>query len=115
MVSVVLYDIPIADVASLAEPIGAHLEAGPAVRPGHEKKVPWEWTVARYGTPPLRGADARAARKALECGDLAELVDAVSEPLTPGRFVRNLVGATDRTTLRIPTEPEKAREKFCGS
>jgi arabinofuranosyltransferase len=114
MVSVVLYDAHIADVASLAEPIGAHMEPGPVGRAGHEKTVPWAWTIARFAEPPLRDPDARAAREALGCGDLAELVDAVSEPLTPGRFLRNFVGATERTTLRVPRDAQEAREKFCG-
>lgn len=113
MVAVKLFDVHISDAMSLTEPVGAHLEPGELVRAGHEKRFPWAWMLARFGEEPLGDPDAVAAREALHCGDLGELVDAVSEPLTPGRFLRNLVGSPARTTLRIPTDPQEARERFC--
>jgi arabinofuranosyltransferase len=104
----------IADTLSLAEPVGSHFPAGPTERPGHEKHVDWDWIVARYGVEPLPTAETRDAHAALQCGDLAELVDSVSDPLTPGRFLDNLFGSVDRTLLRVPSEPGAARAEFCG-
>jgi arabinofuranosyltransferase len=54
-----------------------------------------------------------AARAALRCGQLHELVEAVDDPLTPGRFVDNVLGAVGRTSLRIPAQPEQADVDFC--
>ena len=101
------------DQLSLAEPLGAHMEAGEAGRPGHEKILGWEWLVARFAKPSVDEPVVDDARAALACGDLAELVDAVDDPLTPGRFLRNLVGAVDRTKLRVPPIPSDARLEFC--
>jgi arabinofuranosyltransferase len=112
MASTRRYDVHVVDLMSLADPVGAHLEAGVPIRAGHEKPLPWDWALGRYGSGRLP-PKAEAARQALRCGDLAELGDAVDEPLTPGRFVRNLVGSVHRTSLRIPVDPRTAREEFC--
>jgi arabinofuranosyltransferase len=102
------------DQLSLADSIGAHMEAGEAGRPGHEKILSWEWLIARFALPSADdGFVVEQARIALSCGELEELVDAVEDPLTPGRFLRNLVGAVDRTRLRIPHDPAVARAEFC--
>ena len=102
------------DGASLSEPIGAHLRIGERGRAGHEKPMPHVWIVARHASPEDPDPEIAAAIEALTCGDLAELVNAVEEPLTPGRFLRNLVGSVDRTRLRIERDPIAAREQFCG-
>jgi arabinofuranosyltransferase len=103
----------VVDQLSLAEPLGAHMEAGEAGRPGHEKILGWEWLIARFAKPSANEPVVEDARAALACGDLAELVDAVDEPLTPGRFLQNLVGAVGRTQLRVPPIPSDARLEFC--
>ena len=103
----------VVDGASLSEPIGAHLRIAERWRAGHEKPMPRAWIVARHASPDDPGPEVAAAIEALTCGDLAELVDAVEEPLTPGRFLRNLVGSVDRTRLRIPRDPVAARDDFC--
>src|SRR5690606_20893618 len=38
----------------------------------------------------------------------------VREPLTIGRFFRNLTGSIGRTRLVIPDDPLEAERKFCG-
>ena len=109
LVSLRLPTTYIADRLSLADPIGAHLlsEEIP-VRAGHDKPVPWEWHVARFAVPSARSREIDAAREALDCGELAEVVESVSDPLTPGRFLENLFGAVSRTQLRIPSDPIEA-------
>ncbi|HEY8544293.1 MAG TPA: hypothetical protein VIL36_04565 [Acidimicrobiales bacterium] len=106
--------IHVIDQLTLADALGAHMEPGLAGRPGHEKFLPWNWLLARFALP-SEGEEPEVgqAREALECGDLGELVDAVAAPLTPGRFVRNLVGSFGRTRLRVPTDPAEARAAFC--
>jgi hypothetical protein len=103
----------VVDGASLAEPIGAHLTIAERWRAGHEKSMPREWLVARHARPDDPSPEMQAAIDTLGCGEVAELVDAVEDPLTPGRFLRNLVGSLDRTRLRIPRDPLEAREQFC--
>jgi len=102
------------DQLSLAEPLGAHMEAGPPSRPGHEKILGWEWLVARFAQPSVDEPVVDDARAALACGDLVDLVDAVDAPLTPGRFLRNVVGSVSRTQLRVPPIPAEARLELCG-
>jgi arabinofuranosyltransferase len=114
LVSLLLPTTYIADQLSLADPIGAHLlsEELPR-RAGHDKPVPWEWHVARLAVGYVRSPEIDAARDALGCGELAEVVESVSDPLTPARFLENLFGAVSRTQLRIPSDPIEAREQLC--
>ena len=58
--------------------------------------------------------DIAAARRALRCGDLAELVDATEQPLDAGRAWSNLTGAIGRTRLVVPRDPHEAERAFCG-
>jgi arabinofuranosyltransferase len=77
-----------------------------------------EWLVARSLDPAARDAlkspgiaDATAA---LGCGDLRELLAAIEEPLTTGRFFRNILWAPRLTRLRFPADPAAARRELCG-
>jgi len=117
-------DVWVVDYYGLTDPVGAHLEIAPPGRPGHEKIVPLAWFWARYGQgPPTAGAmppvpapapgDVAAARAALACGELGDLIAATNEPLTWDRFWENLTGAVDRTSMRIPADPEEARDQYC--
>jgi len=55
-------------------------------------------------------ADARAT---LACGDIPTLIAAISEPLTPQRFLINLTLAPRLTLLRIPVDPAEAKATLC--
>ncbi|MPQ97744.1 hypothetical protein GB931_07380 [Modestobacter sp. I12A-02628] len=114
--------VRVVDVYGLTDPVAAHLEAPPPGRPGHEKRLPAAWLLARYGSPELArvsgpglpdAADVAAARVALTCGAAAELVEATSAPLSWTRFVDNVLGAPARTSLRIPTDPQQAEAALC--
>jgi arabinofuranosyltransferase len=115
-------DVVTVDHFGLADPVGAHLEAPPPGRPGHEKETPAAWLLGRYGGPgalsvvperPATAQEVTAARRALECGAVAELVEATNAPLTWSRFWDNLTGSPDRTSLRIPADPVEAERRFC--
>jgi hypothetical protein len=90
--------------------------------PGHEKSLPWSWILADFADPSIDATGVagttpeaiRAARHAMTCGDLAELLASVREPMTAGRFWDNLTGAFRRTRLEIPNDPIEAEKKFCG-
>ncbi|GAB2860103.1 flagellar motor control protein ZomB [Streptomyces deserti] len=107
------------DPIGLAYPLAAHSERINGARPGHGKNLPAEWIVADRGArgSAPRGLDPakiEAARRALRCGPLAEMRAATTEPLTFGRFLRNLTGAWQRTTFRFPNDPVRAERELCG-
>jgi arabinofuranosyltransferase len=115
-------DVVVIDVLGLADPVNSHLEAGPPVRAGHEKPFADWYLLARYGADDLaveqqEGQPApeqvAAAREALSCGEVAELLAATSDPLTWDRFWDNVRGSAHRTSLRIPLDPFAAEQKFC--
>jgi arabinofuranosyltransferase len=111
----------VGDTLGLANPIGARIPAVLEEGAGHEKLLPWAWLLADFGvtgdgiassniSPPA----VRAARHAMTCGRLAELLASVREPMSLGRFWDNLIGAIGRTTLVIPSSPFVAERTFCG-
>lgn len=113
----------VVDVWGLGNTVGAHIEQTEHVAAGHEKLLPLAWNIALYVDPaawaripahvvPIE--DIRAARAALDCGDLRELLRSSTEPMSPGRFLRNLTGSFDRAALSIPPDPKAAERKFCA-
>jgi len=117
---------PLADISvdplALAYPLAAHQSREAhrtAGRSGHEKPLDPAWIVADYtdpGTPlppEIDPARVAAARHALSCGPLAELQSSVRAPLTPTRFIDNLLGAWTRTGFRYPDDPVKAEHTLC--
>ncbi|MEV5428070.1 hypothetical protein [Streptomyces sp. NPDC052701] len=106
------------DPVGLAYPAAAHSERIDGGRVGHDKRLPAAWVVAdrgdgRHVPPGIDPAQVAAARHALRCGALAELHRATRDPLTPGRFLRNLTGAWERTSFRFPADPKQAERELC--
>ncbi len=122
-------DVYIADAYGLADPVGSHLRYAKRGRPGHEKLVPSAWVVGRFGkrgtplpeiyegflTPPtqLSARDVNAARAALRCGDLRDMLAAANDALTPGRFLENIFDAPRLTTFRVDEHPVSAERSEC--
>jgi arabinofuranosyltransferase len=107
----------VVDRLGLANPLGARITRTQAGRTGHEKLLPWPWILADLADPaavpdPLRAA-TDAARHAMTCGELAELLAAVRAPMTAARFWANLTGAARRTGLVIPADPAEAERALC--
>jgi arabinofuranosyltransferase len=122
--------VHLVDRLGLGDPIASRLRLERRRRPGHEKDLPDEWVVARFAAgvavdpvapaervPPLPALprDVVAARAALTCSDLAELLRAVQAPLTPDRFLRNVALAWRLSTLRLPRDPLLAERELCRS
>ena len=109
-------DVIVNDPPSLGDPIGARLVLPPdaTFRVGHAYK-PEVWAVARYASGdrsvPLAGL--AEARRTLACAPVAELLEAVSAPLTVEVFLRNLLRAPRLTFLRIPSDPVLALQSIC--
>ncbi len=136
-------NVYVLDMLGLGDTFTAHLELGPR-RVGlaaHEKPLPAPWVAARLTTsgsnltfadfplppfvigasreidPPIAETFAMQtaeARRALGCGDIHKLLDAVSGPLTVSKFVSNIFHSFSYTTLRIPAQPHAAMLRFCG-
>ncbi len=111
-------DAIVVDTLGLANPLGARITVTNPGITGHEKPLPWAWVLADFtapGTEPF-GATPEAlaaARRALTCGEIAELLASVRDPMTVGRFWANLTGSVSRTRLVIPSNPIDAEKKFC--
>ncbi len=107
-------DVHIADHHGLADPIASRLEVVGWRRPGHERRLRTPWYLGRFARRESLPDDAsRAAYEALRCGELAELREAVSAPLTPARFMANLAASPRLQRLTIPDDPTEARRRFC--
>jgi len=108
-------NVHVVDQTGLADPLASRLRLARRGRPGHEKGLSEDWVRARYAAP---GADSSetviAARDALTCGMLRELIDAVEQPMSLQRFIRNFRSSLALTRLRIPPSPLEARRMFCG-
>lgn len=105
------------DPIGLAYPLAAHSERIPG-RVGHDKRLPDAWIFADRGDGELPAgldpAGVAAARRALGCGQLAELRAATRDPMTPDRFWRNITGSWERTSFRFPNDPVLAERELCG-
>ena len=120
---VVPLDDTVVDLHGLATPLAGHMVLQQRSRAGHEKSLPAAWVVAEYAdptsintmrdTPDVTKAQVFAARHALSCGAIKEMMDSVNEPMSVSRFMHNLVGSVSRTDVRIPEDPFDAERQFC--
>jgi arabinofuranosyltransferase len=132
-------DVYVLDMLGLSDPFTSHLEIHRRVLPGHEKPLPAPWAAARttasssavreedfpflvIGSFPLGDPGTQTfaervdlARATLKCSELRDFFATYSKPLTPGRFLDNLLHAFGNTGMRIPPEPRDAMRQFCKS
>ena len=109
--------VRVIDRQGLADPIASRLLLATRGRPGHEKHLPEAWILARFAAREAAVAAMPAsgdAARALECGELADLLRAVNGRLTPPGFIANMRAAWRLSQLRVPADPEAARERFCA-
>jgi arabinofuranosyltransferase len=110
-------DVFIVDMAGLAEPLSARTSTVAGRAAGHRKGVDEAWYYARFAAdgqaPPGGAARVAAAKRALRCAPVADLLHAIDEPLTPGRFLGNLWHSPTYTTLHIPADPIEAERDLC--
>ena len=112
-------EVHIVDRHGLADPIAARLTVSRRQRPGHEKYLSDAWILGRFAhpdapLPPVLAGPAAAARRALGCPPLRELLDAVEAPLDAARFVRNLTAVWRLHRLVVPADPFEAVSALCG-
>jgi arabinofuranosyltransferase len=106
-------EVWVVDLSGLAEPLAARTDPVPGRPAGHRKQVDDAWYVARFARD-ASGVKAAAARRALQCGDLKDLIAAIDEPMTPGRFLENLWRSPSFTRLHIAADPVVAERELCG-
>jgi len=103
------------DIGGLAEPLAARTAPVPGRPAGHRKQIDDSWYDARFGTPATSTSpEDAAARRALTCGPIPGLLDAVDARMTPGRFLSNIWHSFSYTKLRIPADPEVAVQEWCS-
>ncbi len=102
----------VVDIGGLAEPLAARAKPIPGRVAGHRKQVDDAWYDARFGAA-TGSAKVIAARRALACGPLAGLLDAVDDKLTIGRFFSNIWHSIDYSRLTVPYNPVDAERKWC--
>ena len=113
-------DVIVQESYGLGDPVLSRLPPFSGTNPGHRKGPSPEWIYALRLKPGVEvpGVDqdrVDAARRALHCGALADLLHATSAPLDTSGFFSNLGDALGNTTLVIPRNPYKAERKFCGA
>jgi arabinofuranosyltransferase len=111
-------DVLVHEFNSLGDPVGSHMAPIEGSDPGHRKQKGYPWIIAMTTRPGVTaGFDAdrvEAARAALRCGDLRDLLTATEAPLTVGRFWSNVTGSIGRTRLSVPRDEFAAERSFCG-
>jgi arabinofuranosyltransferase len=116
-------DVYTIDTGGLAHPVGGHLHGLSGGRMGHQKFMTLPWQLAGFtpagdvraedGEVHLTADELAAAERATTCGQLATYLDGIRDPLTPGRFLRNIVDSVANTTFRVPGDPHEAAAELC--
>jgi len=106
------------DRPGLADPVASRLRLDSirGLKPGHEKSLPVAWAEARFAQPTREGAastSTAAARRALACEPLSEIVAATTASLTFERFARNAALAVRTHGFRLPPDPVAAEREIC--
>jgi arabinofuranosyltransferase len=108
-------DVYITDTLSLANPIGSRFTIAERSRPGHEKPVPSSWVLAQFADPNapvpnwIAAGDVDAARSALNCPEVQRILARARDPLTLSRAARNIVESITDFSVRISSDPQKAK------
>jgi arabinofuranosyltransferase len=134
-----LRDVYVLDMLGLGDPVTAHFRLLERGLSGHEKTMPQPWFVARATEP---GSDVDAsdlgpfplpypalavdhdvttsfdervadARRAVRCDELQDFMASYTAPLTPGRFLSNLLRSFSNTRLRYPWRESAAVAELC--
>lgn len=106
-------DVRVIDPIGLANPLAAHTARIEDGRIGHDKNLFPDWAVAEgpflkedpYIPEYLDEDWIRQAQAALACPETEAVLNAVRGPLTPRRFLSNLVHAAGFTSYRLDRVP----------
>lgn len=117
--NIVSLDVRIHDGYGLASDLAAHSTSIPNGRPGHAKWLVGAWEIAEAGRGDFatdgeirmfQPVEIDAARQALRCPEVREVLASTREPLIWSRFIDNFTGAVHRTEIRYPRDPLAAAQ-----
>jgi arabinofuranosyltransferase len=104
----------VVDIGGLAEPLAARTEIVQNRPAGHRKEVDAAWYDARFAVPNATDSpEIQAARRMLGCGPVKDVLAAVNDDLTPGRFLSNIWHSFEYTRLHVPSDPIVAEQRWC--
>jgi arabinofuranosyltransferase len=112
--------VDVIDDHGLADVAGSHLQLHERGRPGHEKALPDVWTFARYAAPGaprpagISAAEVTAARRALSCGGLRDVIERTDGPWRIGDVPSNLTEALHSFGFRFDEDPIVAARELCA-
>ncbi|MBX7431019.1 hypothetical protein JDV09_02660 [Mycobacterium sp. Y57] len=114
-------NVRVIDQIGLANPLAAHTARIEDGRIGHDKNLFPDWAVAEgpflkedpYIPSYLDEDWIRQAEVALECPDTVAVLNSIRAPMTPRRFLSNLLHAAEFTRYRIDRVPRYELER-CG-
>jgi arabinofuranosyltransferase len=115
-------EVSVVDLRGLGDPVTSRFRlVGPRGRPGHEKAASAAWVLGRHAAPGAIPAGVAAdplavsaARDAVSCGRLADVLDGIREPMSLRRAAANTWLAIRTYGLRVDGDPARAREELCG-
>nr|WP_260757852.1 flagellar motor control protein ZomB [Mycobacterium sp. SMC-8] len=114
-------DVRVIDQIGLANPLAAHTARIEDGRIGHDKNLFPDWAVAEgpfLKEPPYIPAYLdedwiRQAEAALKCPETEAVLNAIRAPMSPRRFLSNLMHAVEYTRYRIDRVPRYELQR-CG-
>ncbi|MGH7646423.1 MAG: hypothetical protein ACREMR_12665 [Gemmatimonadales bacterium] len=113
--------VHVVDRLGLGDALGSRLRVEQRGRPGHEKWLSDAWLVGRFAdaaAPLPTGAPSdsavAAARTALGCTPVKDLLDAIESPMTTTRFLRNIWLAWRAWGLKLAPDPARAVAELCA-
>jgi arabinofuranosyltransferase len=112
-------NVRLVDASGTGDPLAARTRPAPGAP---ERRLPTAWVLARYAsaatpTGAVRLAedpDVAAARRALACRPLRELVAATGAELSLRRFLANVAYSVRARSLRFSADPRRAEREVCG-
>ena len=109
------HPIHLTDHHGLSDPISARLIPNHIGRPGHVRFLDNFWLAAMHSLP-TENEDpwVTSGRNALNCPELAALLESVRAPLTTKRFFTNFRQSFRNHQIEIPANPFEAEELFCN-
>jgi len=113
-------DVSVVDTFGLSDSTASHQFVPVRGRPGHEKYRGAPWVIAEYADPaapipPMIPADqVLAARRALDCAELANLRGSQQATLSVRQILHNVIGSYGLTKFRYAPDPITAERELCG-
>ncbi|QDR77450.1 hypothetical protein [Corynebacterium sanguinis] len=105
-------DTRVLDTVGLATPLAARMPRDPEGRIGHDKWLPFTWQIADTAVDVdalPEGVDKQGvlqARAALRTPEIRELLASSREPMSPGRFAKNIAFAlSGGRSLQLDDDP----------